>query len=117
MTTSDIAKVCHETNRAYCEAIGDASQKSWKDAAEWQRKSAISGVEWRLAHSDAPASAQHDSWLEHKRKEGWKHGPFKDSEKKEHPCFVPYAELPEEQKAKDALFTAVVFILERFLTR
>jgi hypothetical protein len=35
----------------------------------------------------------------------------KDAEKKEHPCFRPYDELPAEQKIKDALFIAVVHAL------
>jgi len=30
-----------------------------------------------------------------------------DPEKKEHPCFVPYTELPPEQKAKDHIFVGV----------
>lgn len=29
-------------------------------------------------------------------------------EKKQHPCMVPYAELPPEQKAKDSIFVGVV---------
>ena len=33
---------------------------------------------------------------------------MKNPETKEHPCFVPYDELPEAQKAKDAIFGAVV---------
>jgi len=28
--------------------------------------------------------------------------------KKEHPCFIPFSELPVEQKAKDHLFTGTV---------
>ena len=44
--------------------------------------------------------------------EGWKYGPVKDAQKKEHPCFLPYAELPPEQKAKDYLFRAVVHALK-----
>jgi len=32
----------------------------------------------------------------------------KDTEKKEHPCFVPYAQLPPEQKYKDTLYLATV---------
>jgi hypothetical protein len=40
--------------------------------------------------------------------DGWKYGPVKDPEKKEHPCFVPYDRLPTEQKAKDYIFGAVV---------
>jgi hypothetical protein len=43
-----------------------------------------------------------------KEADGWKHGPVKDPEKKEHPCMVPYGQLPAEQRAKDYLFIAVV---------
>lgn len=111
MTTNrieNIARVCHEANRAYCLSIGDASQVPWADAPEWQRASAVKGVEFNIENPDAPESAVHDSWLEEKRAAGWKHGPVKDAEKKEHPCFVPYAELPDEQRRKDALFKAIV---------
>ena len=104
----NIAKVCHEANRAYCESIGDNSQPKWEDAPEWQRSSAEKGVEFNIAHPDAPPSASHDSWLAEKEATGWKFGPVKDPDKKEHPCFVPYAELPVEQRRKDALFKAIV---------
>jgi hypothetical protein len=108
MNAEHIARVCHEANRAYCLALGDASQPAWYDAPEWQRTSAIKGVEFCLAHPTAPPSASHDSWLDEKRATGWRYGPTKDPERKEHPCFVPYYELPVEQRRKDALFQAVV---------
>ena len=110
-TNDLIAKVCHEANRAYCQSIGDDSQPSWEDAPEWQRSSAIKGVEFNIANPDAPASASHESWLEVKRAEGWTYGPVKDPEKKEHPCYVPYEALSVEQQKKDALFKAVVVVL------
>ena len=53
----------------------------------------------------------HESWLAEKRATGWKYGPVKDPEKKEHPCCVPYAELPAAQQAKDRLFTGTVRIV------
>jgi len=43
--------------------------------------------------------------------DGWKYGPVKDVEKKEHPCCVEYHELPVDQKAKDFIFRAVVYEL------
>lgn len=47
-----------------------------------------------IAHDnpDAPASAQHDSWLEEKQRDGWIWGDTKDADKKTHPCIVPYRE-------------------------
>jgi hypothetical protein len=103
-----IAMVCHETNRAYCRTIGDNSQPDWADAPEWQTASAVKGVAFHLANPDATASASHESWLKEKQETGWKYGPKKDPEAKEHPCFVPFDKLPLEQQAKDKLFKAIV---------
>lgn len=108
MNINQVARICHETNRAYCISIGDMSQKPWDEAESWQQKSAIAGVEFALANPDVPASAQHDAWLVEKIRDGWSFGFIKDPVKKTHPCFVPYDELPTEQKVKDYLFKAVV---------
>lgn len=103
-----IARLCHAVNRAYCLSLGDTSQPSWKEAPQWQRDSAIAGVQFHLAHSDAKPSDSHESWMKDKLAAGWKFGPVKDAEKKEHPCLVPYDQLPKEQQAKDFLFLGVV---------
>jgi hypothetical protein len=108
MTIYQIAAVCHEANRAFCEVMGDFSQVHWAFAPEWQRESAVEGVLFNLRNPDAPASSSHDCWLAQKQATGWKFGPVKDEAKKEHPCYVPYEELPEAQKAKDHLFKGVV---------
>lgn len=100
------ARAAHEANRAYCAAWGDFSQLPWEDAPGWQKDSAINGVEGVLAGNNAEQS--HESWLKQKIADGWKFGPVKDPEKKEHPCMVPYAELPAEQRGKDSIFVAVV---------
>lgn len=108
MRVIDVAKICHQANKAYCQALGDNSQEDWEFSPEWQRDSAMQGVRFAIANPDAPASASHDSWLEHKRLTGWKYGPVKDEAKKEHPCFVSFEALPVEQQVKDHLFKAVV---------
>lgn len=108
MKITQVAEICHETNAAYCRSVGDDSQKSWAEAADWQRDSAIKGVRFALANPTAPASSQHDAWLRDKEADGWKYGPVKDAVKKEHPCCVPYGDLPREQKTKDYLFKGVV---------
>lgn len=108
MDSAAIAKVCHEVNRAYCASIGDHSQPTWEQAPEWQQKSAITGVRFTISHPDAKPSESHDSWLAEKTADGWKYGAVKDPALKEHPCFVPYEQLPVEQRTKDYLFQAVV---------
>ena len=103
-----IAMVCHQANKAWCEANNDDSQKDWNEAEDWQRQSAITGVLFRLENPNAGHDAQHNAWLEDKKKDGWVYGKVKDAEAKTHPCIVPFEELPEFQKKKDALFCAIV---------
>lgn len=107
MQAEQVAKIAHEVNRAYCKAIGDDSQPSWDDAPDWQKQSAVNGVNFHHANPDAGPSASHESWLAEKQAAGWKYGPVKDPDIKEHPCFVPYDDLPLEQRVKDYLFSAV----------
>ena len=108
LSIEEIAKVCHEANRGYCKALGDNSQLPWDEAPQWVKTSAINGVRFHLDNPNAGPSGSHENWLKEKEKEGWKYGEFKDPEKKEHPCFVPYDQLPKEQQAKDYIFTSIV---------
>lgn len=103
-----IAMVAHNVNKAYCDAIGDTSQKEWDESPEWQKNSAVAGVEAQLANPDMTPEQRHNSWYDHKVADGWKYGQVKDAEKKTHPCLVGYGMLPEKDRVKDYLFGAVV---------
>lgn len=107
-----IARICHEANKAWCEANGDTSQKSWDQAEQWQRDSAVKGVEFKLSNPDAGDSAQHEAWSSDKIADGWVYGEVKDAKKKTHPCLVPFNQLPEFQQKKDKLFCAIVEALK-----
>ncbi|WP_110930671.1 RyR domain-containing protein [Paenibacillus bouchesdurhonensis] len=107
MKNEQIARICHEVNRAYCSSIGDASQPNWEDALEWQKDSAVNGVEFHLNNDTTPEQS-HENWMREKIASGWVYGPVKDPEKKEHPCMIPYDQLPKEQRTKDYLFKAIV---------
>ena len=113
MTNEQIAKVCHDSNRSYCQSIGDDSQLPWETAHDWQKQSAITGVKFSVENPNASDSAQHDSWTAEKVASGWTYGPVKDAELKEHHCIVPYDQLPIEQRRKDALFKAIVSALTK----
>jgi len=43
----------------------------------------------------------HEVWAAERMKEGWTWGPVSSDERKEHPCLVPYEELPEAEKDYD----------------
>lgn len=112
-----IAAVAHEVNKAYCEALGDTSQPTWDDAPDWQKDSIRAGVRLHLNNPNASAAASHDAWKAHKQAEGWTYGPIKDPAKKEHPCMVPFRDLPKEQQVKDFLFRGVVRAIAREMAR
>lgn len=71
-----IAKFVHETNRKYCESIGDRSQVSWEETPDIIRQSVISGVEMYLKNPNMTPEQNHKAWLEYKAKEGWLYGNF-----------------------------------------
>lgn len=103
-----IARIVHQANKAYCEALFDDSQVDWEKAPDWQQLSAIDGVTKFLDGTANTPEQQHQSWMDLKIKEGWVYGPEKDAVKKTHHCLVPYDQLPDAQKRKDHLFRAVV---------
>lgn len=102
------AATAHEANRLYCISIGDNSHPHWEEAPDWQKKSAIIGAEMVFANPGITPEESHESWSRVKIAEGWVHGETKDPQEKTHPCLVPYADLPEEQRHKDYLFGSVV---------
>ena len=113
MTVDEIARVCHEVNKDYCESLGDYTQSSWEQAPQWQKDSAKTGVVFHLTNPNAGPDAGHNCWLEQKRAEGWEYGPEKRPEIKQHPCCVPYEMLPQEQKSKDFIFKSIVTNLSK----
>lgn len=104
----EAARLAHEVNRGYCAFLGDHSQLPWDEAPEWQRVSAFNGA---VAISEGRITTpgdSHRSWLAEKEADGWVYGPVKLPDRKEHPCMVPFGELPADQQAKDFLFLATV---------
>lgn len=108
-----LAAYCHEMNKRWCELMGDFSQLDWEEVPEWQKASGISGVKYLLANPEATPRDSHANWLKDKEADGWTYGEVKDPEKKMHPCFVPYDELPAAQRVKDVLFHGIVRALTK----
>lgn len=108
ISNEQIAKICHEANKAYCESVGDMTQSHWDECAQWQRDSAVAGVSFTRQNPNTTAEDQHIAWCNHKVADGWVYGAEKNAELKTHPCLVPYGDLPEFQRVKDSLFRAIV---------
>ncbi len=47
------------------------------------------------------ARSAHDTWARRRLEEGWRCGPRRNDAAKEHPCLVPYEELPDAEKEYD----------------
>lgn len=117
MKTEQIAELCHEVSRAYCKINGLDSQVTWDDAPQWQKDSAIDGIEkinqakTDLLNSNSSAHIDpqliHKNWMEYKLRDGWRYGPVKNAELKEHPTLLPYSVLPAQDKFKDLLFSLI----------
>jgi len=43
----------------------------------------------------------HDNWARQRLSEGWRYGPERNDARQEHPCLVPYEQLPEAEKEYD----------------
>lgn len=106
------ARVCHEANRALQIVQNDPSipvALSWDMTSEEQRQSVRRGV-LGILDGNTPEES-HASWLSLKIKTGWTWGPVKDEGTRRHPLLVPYSDLPESGKVKDALFSAIIHAL------
>lgn len=47
------------------------------------------------------AENTHEIWALGRKKECWSYGEKRDDAKKEHPCLIPYDQLPESEKLYD----------------
>ena len=54
-----------------------------------------------VALSEQIAKNVHEVWSQGRMTEGWTYGPQRNESLKEHPCLVPYEELPESEKEYD----------------
>jgi hypothetical protein len=106
-----IARVCHAANQglqAAYPAEGVPVAPPWDGLDAETQEGIVAGVCGILAGNTPEES--HQAWCEFKLASGWTYGPRKiDADGvREHPCLVPYDELPFEHVIKDHLFAAVV---------
>jgi dTMP kinase len=109
---SRLVLAVHEANKEIQQQTGEFIP----ELNEHLTKSILDGVYYVLDNPNCTPEQQHNNWCYFKRQDGWKYGPNKDFERKEHPCLVPYNELPEIQQRKDSVFRQTLdnFISEVF---
>lgn len=54
-----------------------------------------------LELSEKLAKNIHDVWAKQRMDEGWTYGYERNDQKTEHPCLIPYEQLPEKEKEYD----------------
>jgi hypothetical protein len=105
---AQIASVCHEANRQLQRILAEQVNEPWDEVDPALKASIIDGVSKIRTGAVTTPAESHENWLKFKAGQGWKYGPVKDFTKQEHPQFVPYDELPPEQKLKDGVFWGIV---------
>lgn len=105
----EVARVVHEINRHYNKLLMDREDPHWgelDDADKARRVSLLSETVPDI--KKISAKKMHDMWMAQQEKEGWIYGDNYDAKKKTHPCIVSWTDLPDLEKAKDAMYLAVI---------
>jgi RyR domain len=102
-----ISRTVHEALRGWAAAHGQHDIPGWDEAPDWMHASTRESVLHALENGGADGRSQHDQWLAQKARDGWAHGPVKDTAAKTHPLMIPYDQLPDWERRKDALINAL----------
>lgn len=112
LTPYDMARVCHEANRALQAAYANPNitvSPPWAEIDTKDQLNVIHGVHAAIAGADP--RKLHDEWCKMKLAEGWVYGKEKNPIRRTHPCLTMYDALSHEDKLKDILFQAIVTAL------
>lgn len=103
-----ITAAAYEVNRQYCLMVstGDHSHVAWPELDAQLRTVALMATAG-IAEGYTPEKS-HAAWMMMKKSQGWRYGQTKNQETLEHPCLVPFSELPLDQQAKDLLWHGTV---------
>lgn len=106
----EIARVCHEANRAMQHNLNDpCPSRPWDQESDFLKENTINGV--RLIRLGYSKEEMHEEWCDRMKEGGWIWGPVKDTPGKEHPCLVSYRDLPSTQRHKTEVIRAIVVTL------
>jgi hypothetical protein len=111
---SEIARICHEANRALQVVLNDPTipvTDPWDECNESTQRSALDGV-FIYLNNDLTPEESHENWMDFKINDGWVWGEVKDEVKKTHPLLIPYNDLMFKDQIKDELFSAIVNVFK-----
>ena len=88
----------------------------WEDREEPFRTQFLKVIERQCGeHRSKSPEELHGSWMQSYFAMGWTHGEEYDTERKTHPDLVPYADLNQLERDKDAVFVALCEIARQWI--
>ena len=88
----------------------------WAEREEAFKKQFLDVIELQCGPNRSTSPEHlHGTWMEAYYKMGWKHGDKYDREAKIHPDLVPYMELGQLERDKDAVFVALCEIARQWI--
>ena len=89
---------------------------SWDDREEAFKTQFLEVIERQCGEMRSKSPEElHGSWMQSYISMGWKYGPEYDRENKIHPDLVPYADLNQLERDKDAVFVALCDIARQWI--
>lgn len=113
----EVAKIIYEATRleAQWSRRKIVPEKFEKRSKAFQEQF-ISIIKKYLYLSELPTPEEaHNSWMRSYKKMGWKYGKERDPKKKLHPDMIPFCDLPQDERDKDAIFLTIVWAIKNIL--
>lgn len=112
-----IAKLIYEATRVEADWSGRSIvPEEWERREEKFREQFVNIINKYISSDKLPTpSKAHASWMHSYFKMGWKYGKTRDTNKKTHPDLIPFEELPRDERDKDAIFLAFVWLVRELL--
>lgn len=109
-----IAQIIYEATRLEAEwSKRSIVPEVWEKRDDKFRKQFVEIIEKYLLQDKLPTPEEaHDSWMQSYLDMGWKYGKTRDVDKKTHPDMLPFYELPQDERDKDAIFLAIVWAIK-----
>lgn len=110
-----VAKWIYEATRVEAEwSERSIVPEAWEDRDDKFRKQFVDIIGKYLAADKLPTPEEaHDSWMDAYFIMGWKYGEKRDTTAKTHPDLLPFDQLPKDERDKDAIFLAFVWLAKQ----
>jgi hypothetical protein len=90
----------------------------WDQRDEAFRRQFVNVISEYFRRETLPTPQEaHDSWMQSYLQMGWRYGEKRDPVAKTHPDLVPFDQLPKDERDKDAIFLAFVWLAKQLKKR